>query len=77
MDYFVILKRKDNENVLSLQGVANVFSTAYHYVHSREHILHVVITGIGWLCDITSDITTITTYFIEPGPTQVGKVGQC
>ncbi|XP_034496510.1 EF-hand calcium-binding domain-containing protein 5 [Ailuropoda melanoleuca] len=52
------------------QGVANVFSTAYHYVHSREHILHVVITGIGWLCDITSDITTITTYFIEPGPTQ-------
>ncbi|CAK7290456.1 EF-hand calcium-binding domain-containing protein 5 [Vulpes lagopus] len=49
------------------QGVANVFSTAYHYVHSREHILHVVITGIGWLCDITSDITAITTYFIEPG----------
>ncbi|XP_030151681.1 EF-hand calcium-binding domain-containing protein 5 [Lynx canadensis] len=52
------------------QGVANVFSTAYHYVHSREHILHVVITGIAWLCEITSDITTITTYFIEPGPKQ-------
>ncbi|XP_027480434.1 EF-hand calcium-binding domain-containing protein 5 [Zalophus californianus] len=52
------------------QGVANVFSTAYHYVHSREHILHVVIMGTGWLCDITSDITTITTYFVEPGPTQ-------
>nr|XP_021560094.1 EF-hand calcium-binding domain-containing protein 5 [Neomonachus schauinslandi] len=52
------------------QGVANVFSTAYHYVHSREHILHVVIRGIGWLCDITSDITTITTYFVEPGPTR-------
>uniref|UniRef100_A0A673UNX6 EF-hand calcium binding domain 5 n=1 Tax=Suricata suricatta TaxID=37032 RepID=A0A673UNX6_SURSU len=50
------------------QGVANVFSSAYHHVHSREHILHVVITGIAWLCDITSDITTITTYFVEPGP---------
>ncbi|VFV23953.1 ef-hand calcium-binding [Lynx pardinus] len=56
------------------QGVANVFSTAYHYVHSREHILHVVITGIAWLCEITSDITTITTYFIEPGPKQVDYV---
>ncbi|XP_039108506.1 EF-hand calcium-binding domain-containing protein 5 [Hyaena hyaena] len=55
------------------QGVENVFSSAYHYVHSREHILHVVITGIAWLCDITSNITTITTYFIEPGPTDEGK----
>ncbi|XP_022279124.1 EF-hand calcium-binding domain-containing protein 5 isoform X10 [Canis lupus familiaris] len=55
------------------QGVANVFSTAYHYVHSREHILHVVITGIGWLCDITSDITAITTYFIEPGLMQASS----
>ncbi|XP_077708000.1 EF-hand calcium-binding domain-containing protein 5 isoform X10 [Canis aureus] len=55
------------------QGVANVFSTAYHYVHSREHILHVVITGIGWLCDITPDITAITTYFIEPGLMQASS----
>ncbi|XP_072795223.1 EF-hand calcium-binding domain-containing protein 5 isoform X3 [Vicugna pacos] len=52
------------------QGVANVFSTAYHYVHSREHILHIVITGIGWLYNITSSITAITTYFIEPNPEQ-------
>ncbi|KAJ8783855.1 hypothetical protein J1605_008898 [Eschrichtius robustus] len=50
------------------QGVANVFSTAYHYVHSREHILHIVITGISWLYNITSSITAITTYFIEPSP---------
>ncbi|XP_021568715.1 EF-hand calcium-binding domain-containing protein 5 [Carlito syrichta] len=50
------------------QGVANVFSTAYHYVHSREHILHIVITGIGWLYNITSGITSITTYFVEPSP---------
>ncbi|XP_057572343.1 EF-hand calcium-binding domain-containing protein 5 [Hippopotamus amphibius kiboko] len=50
------------------QGVASVFSTAYHYVHSREHILHVVITGIGWLYNITSSITGITTYFTEPSP---------
>ncbi|KAM9208893.1 EF-hand calcium-binding domain-containing protein 5 [Dugong dugon] len=47
------------------QGVANVFSTAYHYVHSREHILHVIITGIGWLCSIIPSINTITTYFVE------------
>ncbi|XP_037018675.2 EF-hand calcium-binding domain-containing protein 5 [Artibeus jamaicensis] len=52
------------------QGVANVFSTAYHYVHSREHILHVVITGISWLYDITSSITSVTTYFTEPSPEQ-------
>uniref|UniRef100_A0A8B9Y2J7 EF-hand calcium binding domain 5 n=1 Tax=Bos mutus grunniens TaxID=30521 RepID=A0A8B9Y2J7_BOSMU len=48
------------------QGVANVFSTAYHYVHSREHILHIVITGIGWLYNITPSITAISTYFVEP-----------
>ncbi|XP_073091166.1 EF-hand calcium-binding domain-containing protein 5 isoform X2 [Manis javanica] len=52
------------------QGVANVFSTAYHYVHSREHILHVVITGIGWLYDITPSIAAVTTYFVEPAPEQ-------
>ncbi|XP_078230026.1 EF-hand calcium-binding domain-containing protein 5 isoform X2 [Callithrix jacchus] len=52
------------------QGVANVFSTAYHYVHSREHILHIVITGIGWLYDVTSSITSITAYFVEPSPAQ-------
>ncbi|XP_004685203.1 PREDICTED: EF-hand calcium-binding domain-containing protein 5 [Condylura cristata] len=52
------------------QGVANVFSTAYHYVHSREHILHVVITGIGWLYNVTFCIHGITTYFIEPDPEQ-------
>lgn len=59
------------------QGVANVFSTAYHYVHSREHILHVVITGIGWLYDITPSIAAVTTYFVEPAPEQVGKAGLC
>ncbi|KAM7231671.1 hypothetical protein CapIbe_016432 [Capra ibex] len=48
------------------QGVANVFSAAYHYVHSREHILHIVITGIGWLYSITPSITAISTYFVEP-----------
>ncbi|XP_045055141.2 EF-hand calcium-binding domain-containing protein 5 isoform X2 [Desmodus rotundus] len=52
------------------QGVASVFSTAYHYVHSREHILHVVITGISWLYNITPSITSVTTYFIEPSPEQ-------
>ncbi|XP_066114423.1 EF-hand calcium-binding domain-containing protein 5 [Saccopteryx bilineata] len=52
------------------QGVANVFSTAYHYVHSREHILHIVITGISWLYELTPNITNITTYFIEPSPEQ-------
>ncbi|KAI4555959.1 hypothetical protein MJT46_014582 [Ovis ammon polii x Ovis aries] len=48
------------------QGVANAFSAAYHYVHSREHILHIVITGIGWLYSITPSITAISTYFVEP-----------
>ncbi|XP_028615178.1 EF-hand calcium-binding domain-containing protein 5 [Grammomys surdaster] len=52
------------------QGVANAFSTAYHHVHSREHILHTVITGIKWLFSITSGITTITTCFIEPSSEQ-------
>ncbi|MBZ3890762.1 EF-hand calcium-binding domain-containing protein 5, partial [Sciurus carolinensis] len=52
------------------QGVANVFSTAYHYVHSREHILHIVITGLGWLYNVTSNIISITTYFVEPSPDQ-------
>ncbi|XP_055982482.1 EF-hand calcium-binding domain-containing protein 5 [Sorex fumeus] len=50
------------------QGVTNIFSTAYHYVHSREHILHVVITGIGWLYNVKTNITSITTYFVEPSP---------
>ncbi|XP_036925937.1 EF-hand calcium-binding domain-containing protein 5 [Sturnira hondurensis] len=52
------------------QGVASVFSTAYHYVHSREHILHAVITGISWLYDVASGITSVTTYFVEPSPEQ-------
>ncbi|XP_040856167.1 EF-hand calcium-binding domain-containing protein 5 [Ochotona curzoniae] len=52
------------------QGVANVFSSAYHYIHSREHILHIVITGIGWLSNITSGIASITTFFVEPSPNQ-------
>ncbi|XP_062072291.1 EF-hand calcium-binding domain-containing protein 5 [Lepus europaeus] len=52
------------------QGVANVFSAAYHYIHSREHILHIVITGIGWLYSITSGIISITTLFVEPSPNQ-------
>uniref|UniRef100_G1TRD5 EF-hand calcium binding domain 5 n=1 Tax=Oryctolagus cuniculus TaxID=9986 RepID=G1TRD5_RABIT len=56
------------------QGVANVFSAAYHYIHSREHILHIVITGIGWLYSITSGITSITTLFVEPSPNQVDYV---
>uniref|UniRef100_A0A8D2D4U1 EF-hand calcium binding domain 5 n=1 Tax=Sciurus vulgaris TaxID=55149 RepID=A0A8D2D4U1_SCIVU len=56
------------------QGVANVFSTAYHYVHSREHILHIVITGLGWLYNVTSNIISITTYFVEPSPDQVDYV---
>nr|XP_034360910.1 EF-hand calcium-binding domain-containing protein 5 [Arvicanthis niloticus] len=52
------------------QGVASAFSTAYHHVHSREHILHSVLTGIRWLFNMTSGITTITTYFIEPSSEQ-------
>ncbi|XP_052611920.1 EF-hand calcium-binding domain-containing protein 5 isoform X3 [Peromyscus californicus insignis] len=52
------------------QGVAKAFSTAYHHVHSREHILHTVITGIRWLFNITSGITSITTCFIEPSSEQ-------
>lgn len=56
--------------------MANVFSTAYHYVHSREHILHAVITGISWLYNIVPNIDSITTYFIEPSPEQVGQAGQ-
>ncbi|CAH6785877.1 Efcab5 [Phodopus roborovskii] len=52
------------------QGVASAFSAAYHYVHSREHILHTVITGIRWLFNITSSITSITTSFIEPSSEQ-------
>ncbi|ELV12119.1 EF-hand calcium-binding domain-containing protein 5 [Tupaia chinensis] len=62
--------QESNVNVLLLQGVASVFSTAYHHVHSREHILHIVITGISWLYDIAPSITSITTYFIEPNPDQ-------
>ncbi|XP_038183819.1 EF-hand calcium-binding domain-containing protein 5 [Arvicola amphibius] len=56
------------------QGVANAFSTAYHYVHSREHVLHTVVTGIRWLFRITSGISSITTYFIEPSSEQEGYV---
>ncbi|XP_006891141.1 PREDICTED: EF-hand calcium-binding domain-containing protein 5 [Elephantulus edwardii] len=51
------------------QGVASAFSTAYHYVHSREHILHIVISGIGWLYGIVP-METITTYFVESDPQQ-------
>eukprot|EP00073_Rattus_norvegicus_P028205 XP_006246977.1 PREDICTED: EF-hand calcium-binding domain-containing protein 5 isoform X1 [Rattus norvegicus] len=52
------------------QGVANAFSAAYHYVHSREHILHTVLTGIRWLFGITAGITTITMCFTEPSSEQ-------
>lgn len=59
---------------MSSQGVANAFSTAYHYVHSREHVLHTVITGIRWLFSMTSGINSITTYFVEPSSEKVGKI---
>ncbi|XP_051848205.1 EF-hand calcium-binding domain-containing protein 5 [Antechinus flavipes] len=49
------------------QGVANVFSIAYHYVHSREHILHVIATAAGWLHIVASSIKSITTFLMEPG----------
>ncbi|XP_036624041.1 EF-hand calcium-binding domain-containing protein 5 [Trichosurus vulpecula] len=52
------------------QGVANAFSIAYHYVHSQEHILHVIATGAGWLCTVTPGIKNITTFLVEPGPDQ-------
>ncbi|KAM6163661.1 EF-hand calcium-binding domain-containing protein 5 [Rhynchocyon petersi] len=52
------------------QGVAKAFSTAYHYVHSREHILHVIMTGIGWLYGIVPSMDNMTTYFVEPDPQQ-------
>uniref|UniRef100_G3W7K6 EF-hand calcium binding domain 5 n=1 Tax=Sarcophilus harrisii TaxID=9305 RepID=G3W7K6_SARHA len=49
------------------QGVANVFSIAYHYVHSREHILHVIATAAGWLRIVAPSIRSITTFLVEPG----------
>ncbi|XP_072495955.1 EF-hand calcium-binding domain-containing protein 5 isoform X3 [Notamacropus eugenii] len=50
------------------QGVANAFSIAYHYVHSQEHILHVIVTAAGWLRIVAPGIRTITTFLVEPGP---------
>ncbi|XP_074119878.1 EF-hand calcium-binding domain-containing protein 5 isoform X2 [Sminthopsis crassicaudata] len=49
------------------QGVANVFSIAYHYVHSREHILHVIATAAGWLRIVAPNVRSITTFLVEPG----------
>ncbi|XP_020818960.1 LOW QUALITY PROTEIN: EF-hand calcium-binding domain-containing protein 5 [Phascolarctos cinereus] len=52
------------------QGVANAFSIAYHYVHSREHILHVIATAVSWLRIVAPSIRNITTFLVEPGPDQ-------
>ncbi|XP_044531530.1 EF-hand calcium-binding domain-containing protein 5 [Gracilinanus agilis] len=50
------------------QGVANAFSIAYHYIHSQEHILHVIATAANWLRIVTPSIKNITTFLVEPGP---------
>ncbi|XP_027717508.1 EF-hand calcium-binding domain-containing protein 5 [Vombatus ursinus] len=52
------------------QGVANAFSIAYHYVHSREHILHVIATAVSWLRIVAPSIRNVTTFLVEPGPDQ-------
>uniref|UniRef100_F6VVB2 EF-hand calcium binding domain 5 n=1 Tax=Monodelphis domestica TaxID=13616 RepID=F6VVB2_MONDO len=50
------------------QGVANAFSIAYHHIHSREHILHVIATAAGWLRIVTPSIKNLTTFLVEAGP---------
>ncbi|XP_074045224.1 EF-hand calcium-binding domain-containing protein 5 isoform X2 [Macrotis lagotis] len=50
------------------QGVTNTLSIAYHYVHSQEHILHVIAVAAGWLCVVAPNITNIITFLVEPGP---------
>ncbi|XP_068945841.1 EF-hand calcium-binding domain-containing protein 5 [Petaurus breviceps papuanus] len=52
------------------QGVANTFSIAYHYVHSREHILHVIATAAGWLRIVAPNVRNITTFLVDPEPDQ-------
>ncbi|XP_043861226.1 EF-hand calcium-binding domain-containing protein 5 [Dromiciops gliroides] len=52
------------------QGVANAFSIAYHYIHSREHILHVIATAAGWLRIVAPGIRNITTFLVDPGQDQ-------
>ncbi|XP_053222515.1 EF-hand calcium-binding domain-containing protein 5 isoform X1 [Podarcis raffonei] len=49
------------------QGIANTFSIAYHHIRTKESIMQVIITALGWLFTRVSLLQTITTYFMEPG----------
>ncbi|XP_033028489.1 EF-hand calcium-binding domain-containing protein 5 [Lacerta agilis] len=49
------------------QGIANTFSIAYHHIRTKESIMQVLITALGWLFTRVSHLQTITTYFMEPG----------
>ncbi|XP_060124303.1 EF-hand calcium-binding domain-containing protein 5 isoform X2 [Zootoca vivipara] len=49
------------------QGIANTFSIAYHHIRTKESIMQVIITAMGWLFTRVSQLQTVTTYFMEPG----------
>uniref|UniRef100_A0ABM5ENK9 EF-hand calcium-binding domain-containing protein 5 n=1 Tax=Pogona vitticeps TaxID=103695 RepID=A0ABM5ENK9_9SAUR len=49
------------------QGVANMFSRAYHHLRTRESLVQVIFTALEWLSARAPALRSITAYFMEPG----------
>ncbi|XP_027747330.1 EF-hand calcium-binding domain-containing protein 5 isoform X1 [Empidonax traillii] len=53
--------------ILFYQGVSHAFSKAYHHICTRENVLQMAVSALGWLYPRTPSIHTVTMYLVEPG----------
>ncbi|XP_061461320.1 EF-hand calcium-binding domain-containing protein 5 isoform X2 [Rhineura floridana] len=53
------------------QAIANSFSIAYHHIRTKESIMQVIITAVGWVSARVGHLHTITAYFMEPGESRM------
>ncbi|NXK36990.1 EFCB5 protein, partial [Piprites chloris] len=53
--------------IIFYQGVSHAFSKAYHRICTRENVLQMAISALGWLYPRTPSIHTVTVYLVEPG----------
>ncbi|NWU07163.1 EFCB5 protein, partial [Cephalopterus ornatus] len=53
--------------IIFYQGVSHAFSKAYHHICTRENVLQMAVSALGWLYPRTPSIHTVTMYLLEPG----------
>ncbi|NWS21995.1 EFCB5 protein, partial [Pachyramphus minor] len=52
--------------IIFYQGVSHAFSKAYHHICTRENVLQMAVSALGWLYPRTPSIHTVTMYLVEP-----------